>query len=189
LKLFINAPGSQSFQQIPEATNSITVLSNSQPRTNVVPQTEAAKMDAAQMGNSVKPELIPAARSEVRMNAERRILATYKPVESRAERMQPPAAESRPFSDKTLREIEQKYLDTINLLARDVQASRSSVNSASLMSYEEAIGVVDRAIDNTRHAVREQPGDLVAMQYMMSAYEKKIELLKELARYQGRGSN
>jgi hypothetical protein len=187
LRVFINAPDSQHFQQGSEAENSIGALSASEPRASAL-QTDGAKMDTAKTHSNVQPGLIPSAGSELRKNAGRRVLAIHKPVESAMERRQPTVAELRPLPDTAVREVEQKYLDTINLLAHDAQASRSSVNSESLTSYDEAISVVDRAIDNTRRAVREQPGDLVAVQYMMSAYEKKVELLKELASYKA-GSN
>jgi hypothetical protein len=188
LRVLSNAPDSQHFQQAFVAKDSIAAVSTSQPRASVH-QTDEAKMDAIRMGSNIQPGLIPSAGSELRKNAGRRVLTTHKPVESAAERRQSTVAELRPLSDTAVREAEQKYLDTINLLARDAQASRSSVNSESLTSYDEAISVVDRAIDSTRRAVREQPGDLVAVQYMMSAYEKKVELLKGLASYKDGGND
>ena len=188
LRVLINAPENQHFQQGAGAKNSIAALSASQPREGA-PQTDGAEMDAPRTRSNIQPGLISSAGSELRKNAGRRVFVTYKPVESAVGRRRSTVAELKPPSDTAVQEAEQKYLDTINLLSRDAQASRSSVNSESLTSYDEAIGVIDRAIDNTRRAVREQPGDLVAVQYMMSAYEKKVALLKELASYKAGSSN
>jgi hypothetical protein len=41
---------------------------------------------------------------------------------------------------------------------------------------------IDNTIAETRRAVRENPDDPIALQYMLSAYAKKIDVLREVAR-------
>ena len=85
-----------------------------------------------------------------------------------------------PTVDQVARRAEQQYLSAIEILSRDIKRRRATISPALLSPFKTALAEVDRSIGATRRAVREQPGDPVAVQYMALAYEKKIELLREV---------
>src|SRR2546425_581698 len=82
--------------------------------------------------------------------------------------------------DQVALRAEQQYLSAIKILSRDIKRSRALISPALLSQLETALAEVDRTIAATRRVAREQPRDPVAVQYMASAYEKKVELLREV---------
>jgi hypothetical protein len=91
------------------------------------------------------------------------------------------SATSSPLPDKTVRDAEKAYLDAITIVSRDANRRIARLHPVENARYEEAIKVVDKAIADTRRAVREQPDDLVAVQYMLSSYARKVEVLRDMA--------
>ncbi len=85
-----------------------------------------------------------------------------------------------PKVDQVARRAEQQYLSAIKILLRDIKRRRALISPALLSQLETALAEVDRTIAATRTVAREQPRDPVAVQYMASAYEKKVELLREV---------
>lgn len=85
--------------------------------------------------------------------------------------------------DQLVREAEQKYLTAIAILSRDVNRRRSRLDPEVIARFDQTIAAIDRSIAETRRAVRAQPDDPVAVQYMLTAYAKKVEVLKEIASY------
>jgi hypothetical protein len=85
-----------------------------------------------------------------------------------------------PTVDQVARRAEQQYLSAIEILSRDIKRRRATISPALLSPFKTALAEVDRSLGATRRAVREQPGDPVALQYLALAYEKKIELLREV---------
>lgn len=83
--------------------------------------------------------------------------------------------------DKLVREAEQRYLAAIAILSRDARRRRTRMEPDTLARFDSALAAIDRAIVETRAAAREHPRDPVAVQYMLAAYAKKVELLKGLA--------
>jgi hypothetical protein len=75
---------------------------------------------------------------------------------------------------------EQQYLSAIKILSRDIERRRAFISPALLSQLETALTDVDRNIAATRRAAREQPRDPFAVQYLALAYEKKVELLREV---------
>jgi hypothetical protein len=45
---------------------------------------------------------------------------------------------------------------------------------------EEALSSIDRTIAATKRAVRRSPEDPIAVQYMLAAYAKKVDVLREM---------
>ncbi len=82
--------------------------------------------------------------------------------------------------DQVLRRAEQEYLSAIEILSRDIKRRRAFISSALLSQLETALTEVDRNIAATRRVAREQPRDPFAVQYLALAYEKKVELLREV---------
>ena len=85
-----------------------------------------------------------------------------------------------PTVDQVTRRAEQEYLSAIEVLSRDVKRRRSRISPALLSQLKTTLAEVDRNIAATRRVAREQPGDPFAVQYLASAYEKKVELLREV---------
>jgi hypothetical protein len=93
-------------------------------------------------------------------------------------------AERQPISaDELVREAEQKYVEAIALLSRDVNRRRSRLDPQTTARFERTLAAVNRTIADTRRAVRKHPGDPVATQYMLTAYARKVDVLREMASY------
>ena len=78
-------------------------------------------------------------------------------------------------------EAEQKYLTAIKLLSQDVQRKRPQIEAETLARFDQTLAAIDRTIADTRRAVVKHTGDPVAAQYMLSAYARKVEVLREMA--------
>jgi hypothetical protein len=91
-----------------------------------------------------------------------------------------------PYEDspeQLVREAEQKYMAAIALLSRDAKRRRTLLEPDVRARFEQTLSAVDRTISETRRAARQQPDDPVAVQYMLAAYAKKVEVLREMATY------
>ena len=86
--------------------------------------------------------------------------------------------------EQLVREAEQKYKAAIALLARDAKRRRTLLEPDVIARFDQTLAGVDRTITETRRAVRRQPDDPIAVQYMLAAYAKKVEVLREMAAYQ-----
>ena len=93
-----------------------------------------------------------------------------------------PAAKPAPTPEQLVREAEQKYLSAIAILEKDVTRNKSKLDPTMVVRFEKAMVEIDNTIAETRRAVRENPDDPIALQYMLSAYAKKIDVLREVAR-------
>jgi hypothetical protein len=98
---------------------------------------------------------------------------------SRAGRRMIERSRAVPTVEQVARSAEQQYLSAIEILSRDVRR-RAFVSPALLSQLERALTEVDRNIAATRKVARKQPRDPFAVQYLALAYEKKVELLREL---------
>jgi Putative zinc-finger len=85
--------------------------------------------------------------------------------------------------DELVRQAEQKYVAAITLLSRDVRSRRSQLDAESAARFERTLAAIDRTIADTRRAARQHPGDPVAAQYMLTAYAKKVDVLREMIGY------
>jgi anti-sigma factor RsiW len=92
-----------------------------------------------------------------------------------------PSAAQGPGPDRLVREAEQKYLAAIRILSRDVAGRRTRMDPEALARFERTLGVIDKSIAETRAAARQHPRDPLAVQYMLTAYAKKVEVLREMA--------
>jgi hypothetical protein len=82
--------------------------------------------------------------------------------------------------DQVALRAEQQYLSAIKILSRDMKRRRALISPALLSHLETALAEVDRNIAATRKVARRQPRDPVAVQYLASAYENKVDLLREV---------
>lgn len=83
--------------------------------------------------------------------------------------------------DQLVREAEKRYQAAIKILERDVKSRRPQFDRETLARFDETLTSIDRTIAETRKAVRQQSSDPVAVQYMLSAYAKKVEVMREMA--------
>jgi hypothetical protein len=90
------------------------------------------------------------------------------------------AARRRLAPEELVREAEQKYLAAIALLSRDANRRRSRLDSEALAQFDQTLAAVDRAIAGTRRVARGRPDDPVAVQYMLAAYAKKVDVLRQM---------
>lgn len=82
-----------------------------------------------------------------------------------------------------VREAEKNYLSAIALLTRDTQQRQSQFDPETRGKLDEALAAIDRTILSTRKAVQRNPNDPLAVQYMLAAYGKKVDVLKEMGSY------
>ncbi len=85
--------------------------------------------------------------------------------------------------DQLIRDAEQKYLRAIAMLSHNVSRRRSRLDPETALRFEQTLAAVDRTIAGTRRAVRENPEDPVAIQYMLMAYAKKVDVLRQMTVY------
>ncbi len=86
--------------------------------------------------------------------------------------------------EQLVAEAEQRYIAAINLLQKDVAKKRTGLDPQTAARFDESLAAVDRSIAETRRAVKQNAGDPIAAQYMLSAYAKKVEVLREMAHLQ-----
>ena len=91
-------------------------------------------------------------------------------------------ANARPTPERLVREAQEKYLQAIAILSKDVNARRSQIDPAVLARFDAALSDIDRTIAETKQAARQNPGDPIALQYLLAAYSKKVDALREMAR-------
>ncbi|MGI9105529.1 MAG: zf-HC2 domain-containing protein [Pyrinomonadaceae bacterium] len=82
---------------------------------------------------------------------------------------------------KLVNEAEAKYLAAIKMLSQDVNRRRSTLDPQVAARFDETLATIDRTIAETRRTVVTHGNDPVAVQYMLSAYAKKVEVLREMA--------
>lgn len=97
--------------------------------------------------------------------------------------LKPTASEREPTSDELVREAEQKYVEAIAMLSRDVNRRRTRLDAETTARFERTLAAVNRTIADTRRAVRQHPGDPLAAKYMLTAYARKVDVLREMVSY------
>jgi hypothetical protein len=104
-----------------------------------------------------------------------------RPEVSRVDKRESAKAPSKPTPEEVVREAEEKQLAAIAVLSKEIDRRRSDLDPGVVAKFQVALTAIDRTIAETRQAVHQHPGDPVAAQYMLAAYEEKIEVLKEIA--------
>ena len=85
-------------------------------------------------------------------------------------------------TEKLVRDAEAKYLAAIKMLSEDVNRKRTRLDPQVAARFDETLATIDRSIAETRRTVLQQrSNDPVAVQYMLSAYAKKVEVMREMA--------
>jgi anti-sigma factor RsiW len=85
-------------------------------------------------------------------------------------------------TERLVREAESKYVAAIKMLSEDVNRKRTRLDPQVAARFDETLATIDRSIAETRRTVLQQrSSDPVAVQYMLSAYAKKVEVMREMA--------
>lgn len=84
--------------------------------------------------------------------------------------------------DGVVGRTERQYLAAIKLLSGDFAHRRSQLDTNAAEQVERVLADLDRMIEETRSAVRQHPDDPIAVQYMMTAYARKVDALRQLVR-------
>jgi len=75
---------------------------------------------------------------------------------------------------------EKKYVKTIAALKASIK-SKEPLRPSLEVEYEHNVALLDSAIEMTREAVKKNPKDTQAAQFMYSAYQSKVDLLNQVA--------
>jgi hypothetical protein len=84
---------------------------------------------------------------------------------------------------QVIHNAEKKYLSAIALIRRDAAQRSPRLDSETRVRLSGALADIDRTILRARNLVRQNPNDPVAVQYMLSAYENKVDVLREMGSY------
>jgi len=76
---------------------------------------------------------------------------------------------------------EREYQGAIRLLDRAIARRRDSLDPNLIREYESSLALIDDSIARSRRALREQPNDVTAGQFLLAAYAKKVELMQDIA--------
>ena len=76
---------------------------------------------------------------------------------------------------------ERSYLQAIARLDSTIKSNKKSMRPALQVEFERNLALVDRAIAATRSAVKSNPNDPDAADFMFSAYQSKVDLLNTIA--------
>ena len=86
-------------------------------------------------------------------------------------------------AEQLVKEAEQKYLAAIAMLSFRVNRNQGRIDEDTKLKFEQALTSIDRTIARTRLAVRQHPDDPIAVQYMLTAYSRKVDVLREMVDY------
>ena len=137
----------------------------------------AARDDRSPVVPSVAPETNPRSANTVATNRS----DTPNPVKvNLAGPRKNSASTVAPTPAQLVREAEQKYVTAIAMLTRDVNRRRSQLDPMMLARFDAALGDIDKTIRDTRQVARENPEDPIALQYLLAAYSKKVDVLREM---------
>jgi anti-sigma factor RsiW len=76
---------------------------------------------------------------------------------------------------------EREYKRAIEVLSRDTDKARRTFAPELRDSVDKTLASLDRNIAGTRAVAYENPKDPIAAQYMMAAYQQKVETLQDIA--------
>jgi hypothetical protein len=76
---------------------------------------------------------------------------------------------------------ERSYLQTIAKLDSTINANDRPMRPSLQAEYQRNLALVDRALAATRDAAKKNPNDPDAAEFMMAAYQNKVNLLNAVA--------
>ncbi len=137
---------------------------------------DGANDQANDRDNNQKPEL-----QRKRDVERRRLLPTDNPGQILVADQNNEQLRRQRMTTRLVRDAESKYLAAIKMLSEDVNRKRTRLDPQVAARFDETLATIDRSIAETRRTVLQQRNDPVAVQYMLSAYAKKVEVMREMA--------
>jgi len=145
-----------------------------------------AQRDVNQAGTPVLPSPSPSASVDVAATE-----IKGRPAPGNQPPAQPPGArreavKTPPLSDQELlaqqmARAEREYRGAIRMLDQAIAKRRGSLEPEAFKQYETSLALIDNSIAQSKRALREQPNDLAAGQFLLAAYAKKVELMQTIA--------
>jgi anti-sigma factor RsiW len=170
-------PSSVVQQSTPEAT---PVIASPDATPGNAPSVAGANIQPDGREKSPKPE------TQRRREAERKpaadtVPATNDPAQLLVASQNSEQLRRQRATARLVREAESKYVAAIKLLSEDVNRKRTRLDPQVAARFDETLATIDRSIAETRRTVLKHGNDPVAVQYMLSAYAKKVEVMREMA--------
>jgi hypothetical protein len=125
----------------------------------------------SQVDKATQPLLVKRTIDESHRKSAARVLAV---------KHKPTGVLRRPTADELVYEAEQKYLAAIAMLSRDANRRRSQLDAEALAQFDQALAAIDRTIAGTRRVAHARTDDPVAVQYMLAAYARKVDVLRQI---------
>jgi hypothetical protein len=84
-----------------------------------------------------------------------------------------------------LARAEREYQQAIKLLDRVVARRRDQLEPAVWQQYQSSLALIDNSIAESRRALRGETTDAAASQFLLAAYARKLDLMRDLAMQAG----
>ena len=84
-----------------------------------------------------------------------------------------------------LARAEREYQQAIKLLDRVVARRRDQLEPAVWQQYQSSLALIDSSIAESRRALRGETTDAAASQFLLAAYARKLDLMRDLAMQTG----
>jgi len=159
--------------------NQIAGFSESRPESRPAPG-ETPHVGGVRDNRDKEPEVLVKETEAARHKGSGQRMVTA--IAGRHSAINPNATEARTPS-QLVRDAEKNYLSAIAMLTRDVAQRPSQLDSETRAKLDGALASIDRTISATRRAVKKNPNDPLAVQYMLTAYARKVDVLKEMTTY------
>jgi hypothetical protein len=184
--------GSREVSKQLARNDQINVNSSAKPAIETTPRTDATQppvvastpVPANSLDDKADQKSAPQNRkspaNEERKRLDNTLNGRARVFEARNTTTLPTTGEQTP--EQLVHEAEQRYIAAIRLLQRDVAQRRSTLDAKTAARFDETLAAIDRSILETRRAVEQHAGDPIAAQYMLTAYAKKVDVLREMAR-------
>jgi hypothetical protein len=97
-----------------------------------------------------------------------------------------PVPRLKPLTDeealnRQIARTEREYQNAIRLLDLAIARRKADFDLGMLKQYEASLALIDNSIAASRRAMRNQPTDLAARQFLFAAYARKVELMQDIA--------
>jgi anti-sigma factor RsiW len=93
---------------------------------------------------------------------------------------QPKLTEEQALENQLAR-AEREYQQAIKLLDRVIARRRDQLDPAVRQQYESSLALIDNSIAESRRALRADPANVVSGQFLLAAYAKKLDLMRDIA--------
>ncbi|MGE0884156.1 MAG: anti-sigma factor [Blastocatellales bacterium] len=82
---------------------------------------------------------------------------------------------------RQLAKAEREYQSAIRMLNGAIAKRKETIDPEVFRQYESSLALIDGSILQSKRALREQPNDLAAGQFLLAAYARKVELMQDIA--------